>query len=80
MIHQSEFSNCARFTCRESQSIDIKEEPSSPDVEVCPVFEVEPTSVDTLLSPTTLINSFLQDEMQPTPVTTTTTATTPAGI
>ncbi|XP_072225916.1 heat shock factor protein 1 isoform X2 [Leuresthes tenuis] len=68
----------------ESQSIDIKEEPSSPDVEVCPVFEVEPTSVDTLLSPTTLIDSFLQDEIQPTPVATTTTttattATTPAA-
>ncbi|KAM4539986.1 heat shock factor protein 1 isoform 2-T2 [Odontesthes bonariensis] len=59
----------------ESHSIDIKEEPSSPDVEVCPVFEIEPTSVDTLLSPTTLMDSFLQDEIQPTPVTTTTTAT-----
>lgn len=38
----------------ESEPIGVKEEPSSPDVEVCPV-------VDTPLSPTTFINSILQD-------------------
>ncbi|CAG5887035.1 unnamed protein product [Menidia menidia] len=60
----------------ESQSVDIKEEPSSPEVEVCPVLEVEATNVDTPLSPTTLINSFLQDEIQHTSVTSTCTTTT----
>ncbi|XP_028282110.1 heat shock factor protein 1 isoform X2 [Parambassis ranga] len=39
----------------ESQSAGIKEEPSSPEAEVCP------TPIDTPLSPTTFINSILQD-------------------
>uniref|UniRef100_A0A3B5MZN2 Vertebrate heat shock transcription factor C-terminal domain-containing protein n=1 Tax=Xiphophorus couchianus TaxID=32473 RepID=A0A3B5MZN2_9TELE len=46
----------------------IKEEPSSPEVEECPVLEVEqdslPANVDTPLSPTTFINSILQEETQ----------------
>uniref|UniRef100_A0A665VHU9 HSF-type DNA-binding domain-containing protein n=1 Tax=Echeneis naucrates TaxID=173247 RepID=A0A665VHU9_ECHNA len=45
----------------ESQSVNVKEEPSSPDVEVCPVLEGGATHVDTPLSPTTFINSILQD-------------------
>lgn len=46
---------------RDSQSSDIKEEPSSPEAEVCPVLEGVATPVDTPLSPTTFINSILQD-------------------
>ncbi|XP_042370281.1 heat shock factor protein 1-like [Plectropomus leopardus] len=54
----------------ESQSVSVKEEPSSPDLEVCPVLEGGPTSVDTPLSPTTFINSILQDnDTQTTPST-----------
>ncbi|KAG7243822.1 hypothetical protein INR49_007126, partial [Caranx melampygus] len=42
------------------------------DVEVCPVLECGATPVDTPLSPTTFINSILQDtETQPTPNTST---------
>ncbi|XP_041868074.1 heat shock factor protein 1 isoform X2 [Melanotaenia boesemani] len=59
----------------ESQSVGIKEEPSSPEVEVCPVLEDEPPNVETPFSPTTFINSILQDEIQPAPVTSTTTTT-----
>ncbi|KAG7500849.1 heat shock factor protein 1 isoform X1 [Solea senegalensis] len=51
----------------ESQSVDIKDDLPSPDVEVCPVLEGGGTPVDTPLSPTTFINSILQDnETQPT--------------
>uniref|UniRef100_A0A3B3V426 Heat shock transcription factor 1 n=1 Tax=Poecilia latipinna TaxID=48699 RepID=A0A3B3V426_9TELE len=50
----------------ENHSTFIKEEPSSPEVEECPVLEVEqdslPANVDTPLSPTTFINSILQEE------------------
>ncbi|XP_032436331.1 heat shock factor protein 1 isoform X2 [Xiphophorus hellerii] len=68
----------------ENRSTFIKEEPSSPEVEECPVLEVEqdslPANVDTPLSPTTFINSILQEETQLPQVTssssTTTTATT----
>nr|XP_020477126.1 heat shock factor protein 1 isoform X2 [Monopterus albus] len=56
----------------DSQSVSIKEEPSSPEVEVCPVLESGATSVDTPFSPTTFINSILQDETQPAPDTSTT--------
>ncbi|XP_047200103.1 heat shock factor protein 1 [Hippoglossus stenolepis] len=45
----------------ESQLINIKEEPGSPEVEVCPVLEGGASPVDTPLSPTTFINSILQD-------------------
>lgn len=45
----------------DSQSVDIKEEPCSPEVEVCPVLEGVANPVDTPLSPTTFINSILQD-------------------
>ncbi|XP_069372674.1 heat shock factor protein 1 isoform X2 [Paralichthys olivaceus] len=56
----------------ESQFINIKEEPASPEVEVCPVLEGGATHGDTPLSPTTFINSILQDnETQPTPNTST---------
>uniref|UniRef100_A0A3B4VFC4 Heat shock transcription factor 1 n=1 Tax=Seriola dumerili TaxID=41447 RepID=A0A3B4VFC4_SERDU len=56
----------------ESESVNVKEEPSSPEVEVCPVLEGGTTPVDTPLSPTTFINSILQDnETQPTPNTST---------
>ncbi|XP_018542168.1 heat shock factor protein 1 isoform X2 [Lates calcarifer] len=56
----------------ESESVNVKEEPSSPEVEVCPVLEGGATPVDTPLSPTTFINSILQDnETQPTPNTST---------
>ncbi|XP_014823593.1 PREDICTED: heat shock factor protein-like isoform X1 [Poecilia mexicana] len=69
----------------ENHSTFIKEEPSSPEVEECPVLEVEqdslPANVDTPLSPTTFINSILQEEtplpqVTSSPSTTTTTATT----
>uniref|UniRef100_A0A096MA12 Heat shock transcription factor 1 n=1 Tax=Poecilia formosa TaxID=48698 RepID=A0A096MA12_POEFO len=50
----------------ENHSTFIKEEPSSPEVEECPVLEVEqdslPANVDTPLSPTTFINSILQED------------------
>ncbi|XP_047239360.1 heat shock factor protein 1 isoform X2 [Girardinichthys multiradiatus] len=63
----------------ESHLAFIKEEPSSPEVEECPVLEVEqdspPANVDTPLSPTTFINSILQDDMQPPQVTSSTTTT-----
>ncbi|TDG97645.1 hypothetical protein EPR50_G00210030 [Perca flavescens] len=60
----------------DSQSVQVKEEPLSPDVELCPVLEGGDTPVDTTLcpvleggdtpvdtplSPTTFINSILQD-------------------
>lgn len=48
----------------ENQSVSVKKEPSSPDVEVCPVLEGGALPVDTPLSPTTFINSILQDEPQ----------------
>ncbi|XP_044027274.1 heat shock factor protein 1 isoform X2 [Siniperca chuatsi] len=65
----------------ESQSVSVKEEPSSPDSEVCPVLEGGATHVDTPLSPTTFINSILQDnETQLTPNTTTTTNPTASPI
>ncbi|PWA27307.1 hypothetical protein CCH79_00020001 [Gambusia affinis] len=52
----------------ENHSTFIKEEPCSPEVEECPVLEVEqdslPANVDTPLSPTTFINSILQEETQ----------------
>ncbi|XP_030597809.1 heat shock factor protein 1 isoform X1 [Archocentrus centrarchus] len=64
----------------ESPSVDIKEEPSSPEVEVCPVLEEVAAPVDTPLSPTTFINSILEEnEAQPTPVTSTSTAPTAAS-
>ncbi|XP_037549624.1 heat shock factor protein 1 isoform X2 [Nematolebias whitei] len=67
----------------ESQLAYIKEEPSSPEVEVSPVLEGEQdslvTNVDTPLSPTAFINSILQDnETQPTQVISTTTNTAQA--
>uniref|UniRef100_A0A3P8NVZ1 HSF-type DNA-binding domain-containing protein n=1 Tax=Astatotilapia calliptera TaxID=8154 RepID=A0A3P8NVZ1_ASTCA len=58
----------------ESQSVDIKEEPSSPEVEVCPVLEEVAAPVDTPFSPTTFINSILEENEPPTPVTSTSTA------
>lgn len=60
----------------ESQSVDIKEEPSSPEVEVCPVLEEVAAPVDTPLSPTTFINSILEENEPPTPVTSTSSAPT----
>ncbi|XP_068602942.1 heat shock factor protein 1 [Brachionichthys hirsutus] len=48
----------------ESQSVSVKLEPPSPDGEECPVLEGGVLSVDTPLSPTTFINSILQDETQ----------------
>lgn len=65
----------------ESPSVDIKEEPSSPEVEVCPVLEEVAAPVDTPLSPTTFINSILEEsEAQPTSVTSTSTAPTASPI
>uniref|UniRef100_A0A3Q2FSP9 Heat shock transcription factor 1 n=1 Tax=Cyprinodon variegatus TaxID=28743 RepID=A0A3Q2FSP9_CYPVA len=73
----------------ENHATFIKEEPSSPEVEECPVLEVEqdslPANEDTPLSPTTFINSILQDETPPTQVTSSTATTanstnTPAAI
>ncbi|XP_075996270.1 heat shock factor protein 1 [Genypterus blacodes] len=53
------------------QSIGVKEESSSPDVDLCPVLEGGATPVDTPLSPTTFINSILQEnETHPAPNTT----------
>lgn len=75
VIGQSAFAHAGVtvFTSREIQSVNVKEEPSSPDVEVCPVLEGGVTPVDTPLSPTTFINSILQDSepTQPTPNTST---------
>uniref|UniRef100_UPI003AAA6A6C heat shock factor protein 1 n=1 Tax=Centroberyx gerrardi TaxID=166262 RepID=UPI003AAA6A6C len=46
----------------ESPLVHVKEEPSSPEVEeACPVLEGGATPVDTPLSPTTFINSILQE-------------------
>ncbi|TKS89244.1 Heat shock factor protein 1 [Collichthys lucidus] len=64
----------------ESQSVSVKEEPSSPDVEVCPVLEGGALPVDTPLSPTTFINSILQDETQLTLNTSTTNPTTVSPV
>ncbi|XP_038133052.1 heat shock factor protein 1 isoform X3 [Cyprinodon tularosa] len=73
----------------ENHATFIKEEPSSPEVEECPVLEVEqdslPANEDTPLSPTTFINSILQDETPSTQVTSSTATTanstnTPAAI
>lgn len=64
----------------ESQSVDIKEEPSSPEVEVCPVLEEVAAPVDTPLSPTTFINSILEENEPPTPVTSTSSAPTASPI
>uniref|UniRef100_A0A8D3AUS2 HSF-type DNA-binding domain-containing protein n=1 Tax=Scophthalmus maximus TaxID=52904 RepID=A0A8D3AUS2_SCOMX len=49
----------------EQMSVNVKEEPSSPELEVCPVLEGGATPVDTPLSPTTFINSFLQENETP---------------
>ncbi|XP_051246743.1 heat shock factor protein 1 isoform X3 [Dicentrarchus labrax] len=65
----------------ESQSVNVKQEPSSPDVEVCSSLEGGALPVDTPLSPTTFINSILQDsETQLTPNTSTTNPTTASPI
>ncbi|XP_019125225.1 heat shock factor protein 1 isoform X2 [Larimichthys crocea] len=64
----------------ESQSVSVKEEPSSPDVEVCPVLEGGALPVDTPLSPTTFINSILQDETQLTSNTSTSNPTTVSPV
>lgn len=55
-------------TCREVQSVSVKQEPSSPDAGA--------STVDTPFSPTTFINSILQDEIPPTTNTSTTSPTT----
>lgn len=52
----------------------MKEEPPSPEADVCPALEVEALPVDTPLSPTTFINSILQDEI---PLTACTSAASP---
>ncbi|XP_034400904.1 heat shock factor protein 1 [Cyclopterus lumpus] len=50
----------------ERQSVHLKEEPSIPDLEVCPDLESGDTHLDTPLSPTTFINSILQEnEIKP---------------
>lgn len=54
----------------------MKEEPPSPEADVCPALEVEALPVDTPLSPTTFINSILQDEI---PLTAPTPASPPSG-
>ncbi|XP_068188616.1 heat shock factor protein 1 [Antennarius striatus] len=51
----------------ENQSVIVKLEPSSPDKEEGPLLEGGALSVDTPLSPTTFINSILQDETPPPP-------------
>ncbi|KAM3596036.1 uncharacterized protein V6R79_007273 [Siganus canaliculatus] len=45
----------------DDKAVAVKEEPPSPDVEVCSVLEGGTLPVDTPLSPTTFINSILQD-------------------
>ncbi|XP_039648343.1 heat shock factor protein 1-like [Perca fluviatilis] len=62
----------------DSQSVQVKEEPLSPDVELCPVLEGGDTPVDTPLSPTTFINSILQDNE--TQTTLNSSATEPAPV
>ncbi|XP_078123859.1 heat shock factor protein 1-like isoform X2 [Sander vitreus] len=62
----------------DSQSVQVKEEPLSPDVELCPVLEGGDTPVDTPLSPTTFINSILQENETQTPLNTCT--TDPAAV
>lgn len=47
------------------QLVDIKEEPSSPESEACPVLEGVASPVDTPFSPTTFINSILQEDTPP---------------
>ncbi|XP_035537177.1 heat shock factor protein 1-like isoform X2 [Morone saxatilis] len=65
----------------ESQSVNVKQEPSSPDVEVCSSLEGGALPVDTPLSPTTFINSILQDsETQLTPNTSITNPSTASPI
>lgn len=61
-------------SCRENQPVSVKEEPRSPEADVCPALEVESLPVDTPLSPTTFINSILQDEI---PLTACTSAASP---
>uniref|UniRef100_A0A3P9KLI3 Heat shock transcription factor 1 n=1 Tax=Oryzias latipes TaxID=8090 RepID=A0A3P9KLI3_ORYLA len=56
---------------KENESVNIKEEPSSPEVEEIPIIEEEPVHVETPFSPTTFINSILQEEAQPAAVTAT---------
>lgn len=63
-------------SCRENQPVHVKEEPLSPEADVCPALEGEGLTVDTPLSPTTFINSILQDEI---PLTTPTSASLPSG-
>lgn len=63
-----------------SQSVSVKEEPASPEVEVCPVLEGGALPIDTPLSPTTFINSILQDETQLTPSTSTCNPTTASPV
>ncbi|XP_054462087.1 heat shock factor protein 1 isoform X2 [Anoplopoma fimbria] len=69
---------CDWSDAEESQSLNIKEEPSIPDVEVCPVLESEDTHVDTPLSPTTFINSILHENETPLNLNTSNTNPTPA--
>ncbi|KAM6904257.1 heat shock factor protein 1 isoform 2-T2 [Lycodopsis pacificus] len=72
---------CDWSDAEESQSVNIKEEPSIPDVEVCPVLESGDTHLDTPLSPTTFINSILQEnETQPNPNTSITNPTPASPI
>ncbi|XP_024154173.1 heat shock factor protein 1 isoform X1 [Oryzias melastigma] len=54
---------------KENESVNIKEEPSSPEVEEMPIIEEEPVQVETPFSPTTFINSILQEEAPPAAVT-----------
>uniref|UniRef100_H3DLC5 Heat shock transcription factor 1 n=1 Tax=Tetraodon nigroviridis TaxID=99883 RepID=H3DLC5_TETNG len=49
----------------ENQPVSVKEEPRSPEADVCPALEVESLPVDTPLSPTTFINSILQASPSP---------------
>ncbi|XP_075931737.1 heat shock factor protein 1 isoform X2 [Anarhichas minor] len=72
---------CDWSDAEESQSVNIKEEPSIPDVEVCPVLESGDTHLDTPFSPTTFINSILQEnETQPNPNTSITNPTSASPI
>ncbi|XP_026205561.1 heat shock factor protein 1 isoform X4 [Anabas testudineus] len=59
----------------ENQSANVKEEPPSPEVEVC-----EATPADTPLSPTTFINSILQEETQTNTNNTTPTTASPVVV
>lgn len=58
------------------QSVSVKQEPSSPDAGACTVQEGGAIPVDTPFSPTTFINSILQDEIPPTTNMSTTSPTT----